>query len=149
MVVTGVNSVTKLSSRKMTTKLVGPLSLQCFSPSPSPQATPLPHPRKNICFLAEKNRVSLCLQNKNRSPQRLNGSSSQTCAFILPLCPPPPLLIISQLSIVPLLTLLDATGPSPLPLKTKCSPPHKIKSFDPSQQVINNDFFLNETDFPR
>ena len=92
MVVTGVNSVTKLSSRKMTTKLVGPLSLQCFSPSPSPQATPLPHPRKNICFLAEKKSRQLMLaeqESQSSTLEWLEQPNMRIHFATVPSTPPP------------------------------------------------------------
>ena len=42
--------------------------------------------RRKRLFSRKKNRVSLYLQKKNRSPESSNCLSSGACAFILPLC---------------------------------------------------------------
>lgn len=41
---------------------------------------------KKLVFLAGKNRVSLCLQMKHRSPGHSNGSGSRAYALVFPLC---------------------------------------------------------------
>ena len=89
----------------------------------------------------------------------LNSQISRVAEHALSFCycasfpPPPPPLINSQFSTVPLYALLDATGPSPLPLKTMCSPlpppPSPPKIHQPLSQVINSDFLLYETNFLR
>ena len=43
-------------------------------------------PGEKGLFSRRKTGISLCLQKKNRSPVRSNGSRSGACALIFPLC---------------------------------------------------------------
>ena len=72
----------------------------------------------------KKNSRQLMLAEKESSPSTvkfLEWLNMRSHFATVPHFPPPPL-INSQFSTVPLYALLDATGPSPLPLKTMCSP---------------------------
>ena len=64
----------------MTTDFVAPVLALALHVIASSVGKP---PGEKVCFSRRKNRVSLYLQKKNRSPESSNCLSSGACAFIL------------------------------------------------------------------